>query len=137
MKNTILTMPQIATRVRECFTVSRLCGSTHVEELERVSRTIWQELGRKYSNGRPVYSRYLQGFAQGLIEAERFANYREHLEFCYVDKDGTKYSTRKGAARSTEEFYKACRGHELGKLPGGHYWIVTGKPYSTGAQNAN
>jgi hypothetical protein len=134
----VLNMSQITTRVRDCFSMSRICGFTSKQECDYINAHLWAELNRTYKNGRAVYSTYLRGFAAGLIESERFANYRWYLEFCYVGPDGTKYSTRKGAARTTQEFYDSGRGVELCDMPSGHYWIESGKPYfvSGGAENA-
>lgn len=97
-----------------------------------IKRRLWDELARRYANGRRVYSLFLAGYAQGLIDAHRAENYLRHLEFCYIGADGTKYSTRKGAPRTTEEFYSSGRGCELADMPSGHFWIENGKPYFTG-----
>lgn len=133
MRRTNLSMSDIKARVGDCFSSSRIQGMTSAQECELLNRRLFEELGRRYANGRSVYSVYLVGYAQGLIDAHRQENYAQHLEFCYVGSDGTRYSTRKGAARSTEEFYSQGRGHELGALPSGHFWIKNGKPYFTSA----
>lgn len=125
----ILNMGQIANRVRDCFSMSRISGFTSKKECDYLNAHLWAELNRTHANGRAVYSSYLRGFATGLVESERFANYRWHLEFCYVAADGTKYSTRKGAESSTEFFYNSGRGFELCDMPSGHFWIESGKPY--------
>jgi len=132
MRHYNLTMGEIRSRVSDLFATSRIQGMTSAEECDLLNRGLWGELGRRYANGRRVYSHYLAGYAMGLVDAHRADNYARHLEFCYLGADGTKYSTRKGAARSTEEFYAAGRGCELGSMPSGHFWIENGKPYFTG-----
>ena len=129
---TILSLSQIETRIEDVFSMSRLCGMTSAEENERVKTHIWDELNRKHGK-RAVYSAWFCGYAAGLIAAARSANYAQHLEFCYVEND-VKFSTHKASShRSTEEFYSAGRGCELGSLPSGHFWKKSGKPYFVGA----
>ena len=128
----ILKMSDWKTRVSDLFSTVESCGCTHIELNELTRTRIWDEMARKHGK-RPVYSSYLQGYVQGLIDLRRDALYLTHLEFCFVGADGTQYSTRKGAARSTEEFYSAGRGCELNHLPKGHFWIKSGKPFYVGA----
>ena len=126
--NKILDMSDWKTRVSDIFGAAESFGSTSDALNERIKTHIWDEMGRKHGK-RAVYSNYLRGYVQGLTDLRRDMLYRAHLEFCYVGADGTRYSTRKGAARTTEEFFTAGKGSELGKLPNGHFWIKTGRPF--------
>ena len=129
---TILRTSDWKTRVGELFSTAESCGCSSTELNEWTKSRIWAELDRKHGT-RPVYSNYLRGYVQGMIELRRDALYLTHLEFCYVGEDGTRYSTRKGALRSTDEFYDTGRGRELGSMLNGHFWIKTGKPFFVSA----
>lgn len=123
-----LGMLQWQTRVNDVYHMVTLCKMEQSAELDYVQKHIRTELARKWGN-RAVYSVYLQGYVQGLIDAKREYITRELTEFCYV-QNGVLFSTHKQSThRLTEEFYSAGKGRELGNLPNGIYWRGSDKPY--------
>ena len=123
-----LGMLQWQARVSEVYSMVTLCKMEQSAELDYVQKHIRTELARKWGN-RAVYSVYLQGYVQGLIDAQRERITRELTEFCYV-QNGILFSTHKQSThRLTEEFYSAGKGRELGNLPNGIYWRGSDKPY--------
>lgn len=129
----IITLGELRVRIADVFSMSRICGMTSAQEQDRLKQFVWDELNRQWANGRRVYSQYVCGYAQGVIEQQRADNYRWHLEFCYIAPDGTKYSTHKTSKHpSTDTFYARGEGSKLNDMPSGHYWIESGKPYFVG-----
>lgn len=123
-----LGMREWQTRVNDVYHMVTLCKMEQSAELEYVQTHISAELARKWGTRR-VYSVYLQGYVQGLIDAKRERITRELTEFCYV-QNGILFSTHKQSShRLTDEFYSADKGSELGNLPNGIYWRGSDKPY--------
>lgn len=121
-------MIQWRTRVNEVYSMVTLCRMEQSAELEYVQKHIRAELGRKWGK-RFIYSPYLQGYVEGLLDAKREHITRELTEFCYV-QNGILFSTHKQSThRLTEEFYSAGKGAELCSLPHGIYWRGSDRPY--------
>jgi hypothetical protein len=115
---------QAVSRLQEIYSTARIVGlsSAEVQEMrsERVSRVLTQAKAPEW-----VHT-YVQGYEACIVDGL----YRNELEFCYVGPDGTMYSTHKETThRSTEEWYAAGKGHELGNLPAGHFWKGTARAW--------
>ncbi len=116
------------TMVNEVYSMVTICKMEQSAELDYVQKHLRTELARKWGK-RFIYSTYMQGFVEGLIDAKRERITRELTEFCYV-QNGILFSTHKQSThRLIEEFYKADKGHELSSLPNGIYWRGSDKPY--------
>lgn len=123
-----LTVREWQTRVDSTYHMVILCKMEQSAELDYVAKHIRAELARKWGK-RAVYSVYLHGYVQGLIDAKREYIARELTEFCYL-QNGILFSTHRDSThRLTEEFYSAGKGCELGRLPNGLYWRGSDKPY--------
>lgn len=124
-----LTMSSIEGRIRDIYRSAEAFKWPQSEILERISK-LYEELATRTPSGARRYSVYLAGFAQGYNRALSDALWQK-LEFCYRDHSGVLYSTHPDSKhRKTEEWYKADRGAELGKLPGAHVWKGTDKPFA-------
>lgn len=125
---TILGLTQWESRVYDIFSMVISCKMQSEHENDLVRDRVHSELNRMHGE-RAVYSNYVKGYVSGLLAMHRAA-LRSKVEFCYV-KNGILFSTHKVSVhRSTEEFYSAERGCELGKLPCAHFWRGSDKPYT-------
>jgi hypothetical protein len=126
----ILTQSQWRTRVNDTLSMIRLCHMDSVKAYEYGEKHIRTELRRVTGTAsRRVYSAYVQGYVQALMDAGMDGFYRNDLEFCYL-QDGVLFATGKNSEkRKTEEFYASDTGHLLSNLPSGHYWKGTDKAY--------
>jgi hypothetical protein len=127
----ILNRKRLSCRVRDVFHAASVVGMTHQEIMQRLSETVYAELARTWANGRKVYTFADAAYISGQVDLLFENLYRYDLEFCYIGKDGVRYSTHKDRTPNTDVFYNSGRGHELGDLPSAHFWIRTGKPYNT------
>lgn len=124
-----LGMIEWQTRVADCFSCARSFKSTSEELRAKLDQFVYSELNRKWGN-RSIYSAFMQGYVRGLIHSEDSRLMREDVEFCYL-QGGVIFSTHRTTVhRTTEEFYSAGRGCELGALPRGFYWKGTDKPFT-------
>lgn len=124
-----ITLSELETRISELFTMAIICKYPSDELNAYLKTYIFDPLNAKYPSGKPKFSNYLKGYAQGCISVHRARIINELTEFCYL-VDGELYSTHKQTdKRKTEEFYQAGRGAELGNYPSGFYWKGSTKPY--------
>jgi hypothetical protein len=129
--NKILKMYEWESRIREVFSMAKICRMTQDEMIQRMQELVFDELNRKQGikNPKNVYSAYMHGFVEGLIYAGRNDLFRNYLEFCYK-VDGILYSTWKDSShRNTEEFYARQEGNKLADAENHFYWQGTDKIY--------
>lgn len=130
-RNIMKTFTQIDTAIEDAFSVATISKLSSQSLTELLDRYIMNELRSKTVSGRRRYPEYYRTYANGYIKAKINDIYRHHLEFCYIDDDGSLVSTHKGTKhRSTEEFYQAGRGVELGDKEAHHYWKDSDKAFS-------
>lgn len=129
-----MTHMQVDTMIGDLISTAILC--------KMESSELYRQFGElpvfsKYNGkGKHKHPHWLRMYAKGYFAANRNMIYRDYLEFCYVDSEGVFYSTHPDSQhRKTEEWYKAGKGSNLGKLPSGHYWKGTKKPWFVGGEN--
>lgn len=126
----MLTLTQIETRVADALSMAMHSRCTSTEYTAYVQKHIRDEIGRVYPSGRRMYSRYVDGFVNGLLRASHSRIMQEMVEFVYRAPDGKLYSTHKGTSlNSTAEFYARGEGHLLGTFPRGFVWKGTDKEF--------
>jgi hypothetical protein len=126
----ILGMGEFKTRVGDVFNMIKVCRMTHTASLDLIKEKLWNEADRKHGERR-VYSNFMRGYVQGLIDAQRDDIERNHLEFCYL-VDGVYFTTSKQdtGKRKTEEFYDGTgKARILSDSPNGSMWKGTDKIY--------
>lgn len=132
-----ITLSELDTLISQIFSSAAIFKSTSDEIQDRLKAQIFDPLNAKYPSGKPKFSNYLKGYAQGCISIHRARIMNELTEFCY-NVNGELYSTHKQTdKRQTEEFYQAGRGSELGNYPNGFYWKGSTKPYYIGTDKAD
>lgn len=130
MRRINLDMQSIYSRVSTAFSTLRFSKGDPAM-LNRLLDPLREELNTRTPYGRRRYPAYLQGYAQGLTDAEFKRILQHEVEFCYRHPD-TKviYSTHMGSShRSTEEFYDRKAGSELNNYESAHVWKGTDKPF--------
>jgi hypothetical protein len=129
MKTNIL-LSELEQLINSAFNTAEYTHETAEATRDRVQREVTNPLDERYKSGRPKFSTYLKAYAFGYIQAKRNHVMQNLVEFCYL-VDGTLYSTHKDSThQTTEVFYKAGRGQELGEHPRAFYWKGTDKPYT-------
>ena len=127
---TKLTTMQVESHIREIYTSAQACRMTSSALNVRIAGFL-AELNSRTESGRRRYSVEFVGYARGFAAAHDRILMQEQVEFVYRDKAGAIFSTwRQSAHRSTEEFYDAGRGIELGEMEAAHVWKGTDKPFT-------
>jgi hypothetical protein len=110
-----------AAAIQEAYSTARICH----QDMETLTERIL-EIRATIAHCPTWVTAYIDG-QKNLMFDQLF---RYHLEFCYMDKDGTLFSTWKQSShRNTNEFFDSGRGAELADLPGNHYWMGTEKRF--------
>lgn len=125
-----MTLYEARSTVREIFVSAKCCRMTS-SELNKRCVDIKAELNSRTETGRRRYPVWLSGFVQGIAHELRERIMEEEVEFCYRNEQGDIFSTHKTSTHaSTELFYAAGRGSELGDMECAHLWKGTDKPYT-------
>lgn len=124
-------LQEIEAIVSNIFITASACRWTHSRLVDELGTKVWTPLNQRFPNGKRKFSQYLCGYASGLVHAYTDAIWRNDVEFVYRSTDGALFSTSKNSThRSTEEFYSAGRGCELGNMDCAHVWRGTDKPFT-------
>jgi hypothetical protein len=128
---TILSTSQIETRLGDIYSTAQICKQTS-EVLNERLLAFMVELCERTPGGRRRYSVEAIGYARGYSQALYHRIMREQVEFVYKDPQGVIFTTHftSNHRRTTEEFYQASRGVELGEMDAAHVWIGTDKPFT-------
>jgi hypothetical protein len=114
VKLALLKRDRALVQIRDLFSRARFYGLSHSEMCDE-RNAINERMGK--------VPRWVKAFLDGYWQAETNRLYVDALEYAYVGEDGTRYSTRKDAPRTTEEFYRAGRGSELQHMLNRHFLI--------------
>lgn len=124
-----ITLTQLEERINSIFHMAEICKWNHNELTDRLIEQVIQPLNQRTKSGRRRHSPYVEGYAAGIIAAQRSRIWREKVEFCFL-VDGVLYSTWKNTTRrKTQEFYDRNEGHILANAPSSHYWLNSDKVY--------
>jgi len=128
VERTLKIRNQAVGQVCDIMNAAERLGLNHLEIARRVSKVVNEFMAKT-----PQWAKeYVRGYAacrKARIE-------REMIEFCYIHKDGKRYSIRKDSPLYYEKHGLSPKELHDGAVANNHYWIHNGNPYG-GSTNAN
>lgn len=119
----------IVNHLRDVYATAEVCRFTAAQLFKSLADAR-APLAQRTEAGRRKFTRQFYGYVAGYCDA-KYSELWGKVEFCYRDAAGVIYSTHKQSVhRSTEEFYAAGRGSELGDLECAHVWKGTDRPFT-------